>query len=72
MSKDFYKLKCGFNIFIGIEQKGMTFDHEFGYSFPLFSSLLKKRKEEKEEEKQKSRSKVMPFCSIAMDPNQHL
>ena len=22
--------------------KGMTFDHDFGYSFPLFSSLLKK------------------------------
>jgi len=27
-----------------IEQKGMTFDHDFGYSFPLFSALLKKRK----------------------------
>ena len=26
----------------GIEQKCMTFDHDFGYSFPLFSSLLKK------------------------------
>ena len=25
-----------------IEQKGMTFDYDFGYSFPLFSSLLKK------------------------------
>jgi hypothetical protein len=25
-----------------IEQKGITFDHNFGYSFPLFSSLLKK------------------------------
>ena len=25
-----------------IEQKGMTFDHKFGYSFFLFSSLLKK------------------------------
>ena len=25
-----------------IEQKGVTFDHDFGYSFPLFSSLLKK------------------------------
>ena len=24
-----------------IEQKGMTFDHDFGYSIPLFSSLLK-------------------------------
>ena len=31
----------------------MTFDHEFGYSYPLFSSLLKKREEEKENEKQK-------------------
>jgi len=26
-----------------IEQKGMTFDHDFGYSFPLFSALLNKR-----------------------------
>ena len=25
-----------------IEQKGMTFDHGFGYSFPPFSSLLEK------------------------------
>ena len=25
-----------------IEQKGMAFDHNFGYSFPLFSFLLKK------------------------------
>ena len=33
-----------------IEQKGMTFDHVFGYSFPLFSSLLKKREEEKDNE----------------------
>ena len=24
-----------------IEQKGMTFNHDFGYSFTLFSSLLK-------------------------------
>ena len=24
-----------------IEQKGITFDHDFGYSFPTFSSLLK-------------------------------
>ena len=27
-----------------IEQKGMTFDYDFGYSFPLFSSLLKIKK----------------------------
>ena len=26
----------------------MTFDHDFGYYFPLFSSLLKKREKEKE------------------------
>ena len=28
--------------------KGMTFDHDFGYVFPLFSSPLKQREEEKE------------------------
>ena len=33
-----------------IEQKGMTFDHDFGYYFPLFFSLLKKREEENENE----------------------
>ena len=33
-----------------IEQKGMTFDHDFGYYFPHFSSLLKKKEEEKENE----------------------
>ena len=27
---------------IRIEQKGMTFDYDFGYSLPLFSFLLKK------------------------------
>ena len=31
-----------------IEQKGMAFDHGFGYFFP--PSLLKKREEEKENE----------------------
>ena len=30
-----------------IEQKGMTFDHDFGYSFPPFSSLLKKEERRK-------------------------
>ena len=35
-----------------IEQKGINFDHDFGYSFHLLSSLLKKREEEKENEKQ--------------------
>ena len=34
--------------FIGlIEQKGMTFDNDFGYSFPLFSSFLKTEGREK-------------------------
>jgi hypothetical protein len=28
----------------------MTLDHDFGYYFPLFSSLLKKGEEEKENE----------------------
>ena len=32
-----------------IEQKGMTFNHDFGYSFPL-SLPSKKREEEKENE----------------------
>ena len=36
------------HIMDSIEQKGMTFDHDFGYLFEFFSSLLKKRKEEKE------------------------
>ena len=46
-----------------IEQKCMTFDHDFGYSFPFISSLLKKGRKKKNE-LQKSLSKVMPFCSI--------
>ena len=33
-----------------IEHKDMTFDHDFGYSFQRFSSLLKKSEEEKENE----------------------
>jgi hypothetical protein len=33
-----------------IEQKGMTFDHNFGYSFPFSLPSLKKRDEEKENE----------------------
>ena len=35
-----------------IKQKGMTFDQDFGYSFPLFCSWVK----------------VMPFCSISTFP----
>ena len=33
--------------------KGMNFDHDFGNSFHLFSSLLKKIEEEKENESAK-------------------
>ena len=51
-----------------IEKKGVNFDNDFGYSFPIFSSLLKKRKRRKRRmNRQKSFWKVMPFCSI--DPN---
>ena len=32
-----------------IDQKGMNFDHDFGYSIPLFSSLLKKDERRKGE-----------------------
>ena len=43
MCSFFYKArKCIFRI----EQKGMHFDHDFGYSLTLLSSLLKKRGEE--------------------------
>ena len=44
-----------------MEQKGMTFDHDFGYYFPLFSSLLKKREEEKENELEKIVNKGHAF-----------
>ena len=30
-----------------IEQKGMTLDHDFGYSIPVFSFLLKKIEKKK-------------------------
>ena len=33
---------------IPIEQKGMTFDHDFSYSFPLWSSLIKKGRRNRE------------------------
>ena len=38
------------NLVKKIEQKGMTFDHDFGYSFPLSFSLLKKEGREKKNE----------------------
>ena len=57
--KDFHQ------VFKRIEQKGMTFEHDFGYSFPLLSSLLKKGKKKKGEWIEKIVIKShMPFCSI--------
>ena len=47
--------------------KGMTFDHDFGYSFPLFSSLLKKR-----EEKKKNEIAKIVIKSHAFQPGHHL
>ena len=41
----------------------MTFDHNFGYSFPPFSSLLKKSEEEKENE-----LAIIVFKSHAFQP----
>ena len=41
--------------------KGMNFDHDFGYSFPLFSSLQKKREEKKENELEKIMIKTYAF-----------
>ena len=46
-------------------QKGMTFDHSFGYSFPLFSSPQKKEGKKKEKKKKKKVIKVIPYCSIS-------
>ena len=38
-----------------IEQKGMTFDHNFGYCSPLFSSLIKKEGRRRGEKISKNR-----------------
>ena len=43
-----------------IEQKGMTFDHDFGYSYPLFTSLLKNR--EKKKRKMNSKKRDQKSC----------
>ena len=48
------------------KMKGMSFDHDFVYSFSLFSSLLKKREEEKENELAKNVIK-----SHAFQPGRH-
>ena len=47
-----------------IEQKALFFNHDFGYSFPLFSSLLIKEGRRKGEWITKVVFKTMPFCSI--------
>ena len=51
-----------FRTILMIEQKGMTFDHDFCYSFSFYSSLFFMREEKRG--KPTSWSKVMPFCSI--------
>ena len=52
-----------------IEQKGMTFDQDFIYSFPLFSFLLKKEEREKENEVAKI---VMKSHAFLLDLNYNL
>ena len=49
-----------------IEQKGITFDHDFDYSFPLFSSLLKKSGKKKRRMNKQSRGKKA--CLSARSP----
>ena len=46
-----------------IEQKGMTFYNDCGYSHPLFSSLLKKRGKKKINRKNRDQKSCL-FCSI--------
>ena len=63
-----YLLLGGYNDKFGsrmIEQEGMTFDHDFCYSFSFSSSLFFRRKEKTGREKSKSWSKDMPFCLIS-------
>ena len=50
---------------LAIEQKGMTFGHDFDYSFPLFTYLLKKGGREKENEVAKVEIKSHAFL---LDP----
>ena len=49
------KVKLKISLFRRIEQEGMTFDHNFGCSLPLLSSLLKKRGEKKRRMNSKNR-----------------
>ena len=46
----------------------MAFDHDFGYSFPLFSSLLEKREEEQENELAKIVIKGHAFLLDSIKP----
>ena len=47
------------------EQKGMTFEHDFSYSFPLFLLSPKKRGKKKSRMKSKKRDKKnMPFSIL--------
>ena len=50
-----------------IDQKGMAFDQNFFYSFPLFSSLLKKEGREKENEVAKIVIKSHAFLLDRLD-----
>ena len=47
-------------------QKGMTFDHDFGYSLPLFFTLLKNGGEEKQDELAKF---VIKGNTFLLDPD---
>ena len=47
---------------VRIKQKGMTFDQDFGYSLPLFSSLLKKREGGKEERRLHGKNRGQKSC----------
>ena len=48
-----------------IEQKGMTKNHDFGYSFPLFSYLLEKEGRSKENQRMNSKSRDFKSCLSA-------
>ena len=47
-----------------ILQEGMTFYNDFGYSFPLFSSLLKK--EEGKKRRMNSKTRDQKACLSAL------
>ena len=55
------------NIFRWIGQKDMTFGHDFGYSFPVFSSLLKKRGKKKRRMNIKNRDQKTCLSARSFD-----